>query len=269
MKRVGLLMGLRRPPQWEAIVHALVGAADVHYAADPLTEPMDAWLASSPTVPGLSRAVASGVPVAVVTDEDCPGVIRITSMPGPVFFPADGLDATARAPVPPFVRARWRRKAGLPDVLVVRTDDDRLPGDLVPTALALAAAVIAEGRLVLEALAWGAPCVTDAASAAACGAEADRDLMVAPSLGADADGAARELAGDVRRAAALGRAGRRLVERSYDTSRAGQAVRRALGLEPPAVDRRARVARALDELWAPAGAPISHRAAALVEAGAG
>lgn len=266
MTTVGLLVGLRRPPHWEDVVRALSGVVEVCYADDPATASVDAWLASSPAAPGLASAVAGGAPVAVITDEPLAGVIRVTTTPGDgVYFPPRGLDAARRVPVSPFVRFRWRRRAGLPETLVVDAADPDLSGDLRPTAFALASVVVAGGEWLVEALAWGAACVTDTESAHAVGAQPGVEVLVART---EAMAAARRLAADHRHAAALGRAGRRLVERRHDTGGAARALRRALGLEQRGgADPQARVAEALDALWTPPGAAIRARASALVATG--
>ena len=233
--RVGLLVGLRTPANWAESVRSLAGYAEV-CVADPGREAVDAWLASGPDAPGLRRAEATGRPVVVLSPAPLPG-----------------LDLRAYPPLTPFVRARWRRRFGLPSDLVV--DATALPDDLRPTGLAVAATVVAtRPDLLLQALAWAAPCVSDASTVDAVGAEPGVELVV----GGAAE--ARAIASDDRRAAVLGRAGRRLVERLYDPDRAATELRRALGITagPPSVEDR------LDELWTPADARIRRRAAELV-----
>ena len=240
---VGLLVDLYPPPQWHDAVRSLAGHAEVAVLlpGEDGADEVGAWMASSPAAPGLDRARATGKPVVVLAYEGAP----------------PSLDVRAIPPVTPYVRSRWRRRFGLRPDLVVDVAD--IPGDLRPTALAVAAAVIVHGRdLLLEALAWGAPTVTDAATAEAAEARAGEEVVV----GAPAETAAlaAALAADPRRAAALGRAGRRLVERGHDPLQAATALRQALGLAaaPSPVDQR------LDELWTPARARIRERAAGLV-----
>lgn len=233
--RVGLLVGLRPPPHWGDAVRSLTGYAEV-CVVDPEREEADAWLASSADAPGVPRAQATGRPVVVLPPA-----------------PATGIDLREYPPMTPFVRARWRRRFGLPAQLVV--DAAQLPAEVRATGLAVAAAVVATGAdLLVEALAWSAPTATDAASAAAIGARPDVEVVVGDAA------AARALAADDRRAAVMGRAGRRLVERLYDPVRAAAELRHALGLtaRPPSLQHR------LDELWTPADARIRRRAAELV-----
>ena len=233
--RVGLLVGLRAPAAWGDAVRSLAGYAEA-VVADPRVDEMDAWLASSPDAPGLDRARASGKPVVVLPAG------------GPA-APA-GIDVRSCRPVTPFVRARWRRRFGLPADLVV--DAAAIPEDLRSTAFAVAAAVVAtDPDALLEALAWAAPCVTDVAGAEGVGAQPDVEVVVGDAQDA------RSLAADERRAACVGRAGRRLVERRHDPVQAALELRRQLGVTagPPPVARR------LDELWTPPDARIRRRAA--------
>jgi hypothetical protein len=172
----------------------------------------------------------------------------------------DGIDAERRQPVTPFVRARWRRRWGLPEQMVWA------PGELTPspseavnrTAFALASAVAVQGRAAVEALAWGAPVATDAATADSIGATDGQEVLVAePSaLG----GAAADLADDQRLAASLGRAGRRLVERRHDIARPAGVLATRLGLRTERLDPARRISACLDDLWTPARDHIRLRA---------
>lgn len=231
-------------------MHALTPWCEPRLADGPDVRP-DAWLASGPSVSGVPRAVASGKPVGVVDDGAVVDdrVVRVALPPG-------AIDAAAVVPVTPYVRARWRTARGLPADLVV--DADGLDADSRPTALALAAAVVARGDRLVEALAWGAPCATDVASAELAGAV--DGVHVAVAGGAELPAAAAALVADQRRAAALGRAGRRLVEERHDLSRlaAGLACRLGLAPQPGPLERR------LDELWTPRESRIRGRAGAAV-----
>lgn len=231
--RVGLLVGLRPPAHWGDTVRSLAGYADA-IVAHPGVDDVDAWLASSADAPALDRARATGKPVVVVPGDAPSTVVDVRAIPA----------------ITPFVRARWRRRFGLPADLVVEVAE--LAADLRTTAMAVAAVVVAhDPDALLEALAWAAPCVTDAAGAEAVGAEPDVEVVVGDLA------AARALAADDRRAAVLGRAGRRLAERRHDPVRAVAELRRQLGstATPTPTQRR------LDELWTPADARIRRRAA--------
>ena len=142
-----------------------------------------------------------------------PAALRVSA-------PVPGLSTT---PVATAVRARLRRARGMSEapVLLEEADGWRWQGrpvadDLVPTAMACAAAVVAtEPAQVLLALSWGAPVVTTAAAATAVGATDGVEVLVCPDA-RTRRAAALALAGDEREAARLGRAGRLLVERRYD-----------------------------------------------------
>src|SRR4029453_18578635 len=85
---------------------------------------------------------------------------------------------------------------------------------------------------LLEAMAWGAPTVSDPASARRGGAVAGTHVLV----GADADERRRpatELAADQALASRLSWAGRRLVEWRHDAGRAAMRLVELLGLRPP------------------------------------
>lgn len=83
-----------------------------------------------------------------------------------VLFAHDGVDVEGLGPVPGFVRARWRRRAGLPEPLVVNIPDGSLPDHLVPTALALCSLATVGRRWLPVALALGTPMVDGSGGAA-------------------------------------------------------------------------------------------------------
>lgn len=195
-----------------------VGAAEAVLAAV-------AWLASSARAPGVEAAARSGRPWALWVD-DADGVQRagelgpsltVTAVPavarssGAWLIP-DVRDAPADriGAIPPFVRERLRRRSRLPAILVADVDSGAMPEDLIPAALAVCSACIVTGQRVAEALAWGAPTVTDAVSAAAAGARHDHEVLVAGA--AERPGLAAALSRDPILAARLSRAGRRLAE---------------------------------------------------------
>jgi hypothetical protein len=249
-------------------------------ALDITTPPVAAVLATGPAVPGL-RAVLDDRPgpVAVWVDDErelAAGgavvgsadvvVTRSAAVAGVVgqrvvVLPPEAIEADAVAPVPPFVRERWRRRAGLDPVLVVAvgvSGGTSLPDEAVPTALAVAAAAVVAGPSLVTALALGTPVVTDAASAARVGAGDGVEVEVADP--ADAPAVARRLAGDPVQAAALSRRARRLVERRFDLGPAAADLAARLGLDrvpSPA----ARLDAALAELGTPPGARPAVRAA--------
>ncbi|MBV9410015.1 MAG: hypothetical protein JO148_00350 [Acidimicrobiia bacterium] len=243
-------------------------------AGDPEAQ-VAAWFATSPDALGLAGVLGGDVPVAVWARDQhaagllgsVDGVIVVGDKPdvvGPfggrgVLWP-DGVDAERCRPVTPFVRTRWRRRWGLPDSFIWVPDDLAEPpsAEVNRTAFALASAVAAAGSLVVEALAWGAPVATDAATADVIGASDGEEVLVAER--AAFRRAAGTLADDQRLAASLGRAGRRLVERRHDIARPAGVIARLLGLRREPHDPAGRVSACLDELWTPAGADIRLRA---------
>lgn len=268
---LGLLVAPEPPPGVGALLRALDRWC-VPRAADPRHDKPAAWLATSPAAPALDLAAEQGAPLAVwVTSAEeslgvasrFPGAVALTDVGDAVRDVADAvvvggrIDAARFPYLTPFVRARRRVAAGLPDRLVVSvgTGVGDLADDVAQTALGLASAAIVVGPLLLDALAWGAPCVTDAESAADAGA-GDGDEVVVAEPGAFR-AAADAIAGDLERAAVLSRAGRRLVERRHDRGRTPFVLARRLGLVGGAPDRR--IDEALDELWTPAGARIRDR----------
>jgi hypothetical protein len=252
-------------------------------AIDAATPPTAAVLATGPAVPGLARLLSDRPgPVGVWVDDErelatwravvdpADAVVTpsatVAAAVGDraVAVPADAVEADALAPVPPFVRERWRRRAGLDPSLVVALGvpgASPLPADVVHAALSVAAAAVVVGPELVTALALGTPVVTDAAGAARVGAEPGSELLVAPV--ADARGVAAVLAGAPARAAALSRRGRRLIERRLDLGPAAAELATRLGLTAAGGDRgpHASVAAALAELGTPPGARPALRAA--------
>jgi hypothetical protein len=171
--------------------------------------------------------------------------------------PAPGIDATEWRPVVPFVRARWRRRLGLPEQLVASLGvpgappvDDATAAD----ALFLCAAAVVGPGHVLRALALGTPTVCDEGTAELVGAVDGRHVVVAS--GRDARAAAEALARDLPRAAVLARTGRRLVEDRFDVAASARRVAAALDLPVVGDAPVARLAGLLDELGTPTDARI-------------
>jgi hypothetical protein len=255
-------------------------------ALDLATPPVAAVLATGAAAPGLPRVLADRPgPVAVWLDDErdraaagevvgqadvvvTPSAAVALAVGGAaVLLPPGAVEADAVAPVPPFVRERWRRRAGLDPALVVAVGvpgATPLPDDALPTALAVAAAAVVAGPALSTALALGTPVVTDAASAARVGADAGTDVLVAPP--ADALEVARVLAADPVRAAALSRRARRLVERRFDLGPAAAEVAARLGLDGAAWSPLLRLDAALAELGTPPGARPAVRAAEALSA---
>lgn len=177
-----------------------------------------------------------------------------------VVLSAHPVRASEALPVPPFMRDRLRAGTGLPDPFVVhigRPTSAPMTESTIPTALRLATVADVCGPWTTTAMALGTPVVTDEATAALLGI-VDGDHALVARAG-DARVRAETLAADPVQCAALGRAGRRLVEERHDPDRTARELLTRLGIAgpsaiPTAVD--VRLADRLGELGTPAGHPI-------------
>ena len=148
-----------------------------------------------------------------------------TSDTADIRVPAPGIDLRLFRALAPFLRERWRNKFRIDAPVEVPSD---LSWRQRRTLLALCPAVAATGTTALEALAFATPLVTDVATAAERGGTPGGDRWDC----ADRAGAvelAVELGGDHRRAAAVGRAGRRLAEQRHDLALPATALATAFG----------------------------------------
>lgn len=240
-----------------AAVLATVSSA----ARVPAGRPLALWVGSAAE----AGSAAAGRAAAIVADD--PAVADAAGDRG-VLAPS-GDHAAGRSPVSPYVRGRVRWARGLPEVAVLERDADgwRWPGlaeplaeDLVPTAMACASAVaVDEPDRLLEAMAWGAPCVGDPGSAERVGAVDGTHLLVGESS-AERARLAAGLAADRSLASRLSWAGRRLVERRHDAGRAAMALVGLLGLRPTLPGGAFATARLqLALLGTPSGAAIAGR----------
>ncbi|MBJ7611570.1 MAG: hypothetical protein JF924_04530 [Candidatus Dormibacteraeota bacterium] len=199
---------------------------------------------------------------AIVSDER--GIVAAAGARG--VFAAGELPGRGPRPMPPFVRERLRACRGLPPVALLEQTPvgwrwaggpEPLDEDLVATAMGCASAVVAtEPRRLLEALAWGAPCVTSEEAADEVGAVVPRDLLVGRDGGERLQLATR-LAGDPEQSAELSWAGRKLIERWYDAGRAALRLVDLLGLRPEAPE--SPVALELALLGTPDDGPVVAR----------
>jgi hypothetical protein len=276
---LGILVDRPTPPQL-ADVLAVLRRWCRPIAWDDEMAPPAAWITTSPSIPtstdapraiwiesldDLSDPGTAGAAVLLCADRRlAAGAERVIAVTGTV-------DAVDMPWLTPFVRSRYRRARGLPDEMVVRVDDDTLSllpggqeidGELQGTALAMASVAIVRGPALVTALAWGVPCVTDAASATAIGAAGGVHVVI-ESAGDPYEDAVK-LAGDERRAARLSHAGRRFVETTLDRVAPARRVAVALGLHKTAPQDR--FDAALDELNTPAAARIRSRARVAVPA---
>ena len=143
-----------------------------------------------------------------------------------VATPDPAVDVRHYRAIAPFMRERWRGRFGI-DVPV------EMPHGLSwrqqRTFLSLCPAVVATGTTALEALAFAAPLVTDTPTARLLAGTDGVDMLVCDDGRGAATAMASALGADHRSAAAIGHAGRRLVEDHCDLSVAAAAVARALG----------------------------------------
>ncbi|MGH7687387.1 MAG: hypothetical protein ACREN2_11295 [Candidatus Dormibacteria bacterium] len=268
---LGVLAAPDPPPNFAWLLREL-GRWATPLFVEPESVPA-AYIASSPRALGLAAALSSGKPVAMWIDDEDPdsavGVPATLLLTGDadlardrsaVLIPPDGgIDVDAIPPVAPFVRARIRRREGLPERMVVDLRTDSIPAGGLAPALTVCSACIAIGEGLTQALAWAAPTVTDSLSAERIGARPGVDVEV----GFDDQLAdlALHVAGDMPRAAALSRSGRRLIESSRGRRNVGARVATALGLlGSPELLSLMRVESALDALNTPESAMVRRRA---------
>jgi hypothetical protein len=235
--------------------------------------------------PGPWRGVPDGIPLAIWAESadqvrdaravgrvvailaSSPDLVRAAGALG-VLVPASERSVPGAVPMPPHVRARLAKARGLPTDAVAVVHPGRpvlwagqpVADDLLDSVLGVAAAVVATGELeLIRALAWAAPCVTDAGTAQDLGLLADEAVLVAApdELASVAAG----LAADMSRSAPLSSRGRQWYEAHVDTSRIAWVVARPLGILPGGIQRLDALA---DELGAPTGARSRARARELV-----
>jgi len=276
---IGLLVRPGVPEPVVALLTRLQRWADVRAASTEGPAP-SAYVATSPRAHGVDRVGSR--PLAVWVDGlDETEAALATAGPGHLLLTADpevaaslgtdtvvvppedaGADLVARSP---FVRRRWRRRAGFPadwTVAVGAGPSDGLAADdpLVPTALSLAAAaVVTDPAAARRGLATGCPMVVDPGSAEALGIEDGVHALVQGS-GAPGD-LVRLLVDDDGLAASLSRSGRVLYEQRHDAAGAVLRVAGHLGVLPDDADRPlARLDATLDALHTPEHARARHRA---------
>jgi hypothetical protein len=147
-----------------------------------------------------------------------------------VATPDPAVDVRHYRAIAPFMRERWRGRFGI-DVPVEMPDG--LSWRQQRTFLSLCPAVVATGTTALEALAFATPLVTDTPTARLLAGTDGVDMLVCDGGRASAGAMASGLGADHRSAAAIGHAGRRLVEDRHDLSVAAATVARSLGWPSP------------------------------------
>lgn len=282
---VGLLVRPGVPRAAVAFLAELQRHADVRAESTGGRRPR-AHVATSPTAPGLDRVLASGEPVCVWVDgpEDVAAARHLGE--GSVLFltddraVVDSLDAAAvlvtdpgavpdLRPVSPLVRERWRRRAGFPADWVVTVHDGDDPGngalgaaeDLVPTALAVAAAAVVRSTPAARTgLGLGCPMVVDERTAADLSIVDGLHALVEGAVGSTTgDALARLLVEDMALSASLSRAGRALFDDRHGGASALRRVVEHLGLVDPSPPPGQRFEDRLDELHTGAHARARHR----------
>jgi hypothetical protein len=252
-------------------------------------DPVDAVLATRPDLLPLQAGPAA---VCVETPDDLERAevreadvvlssdTEVLSRAGPrgLRLPYPGRPLGAAVLVPPFVRQRLRASRQVPTPLIIERDGDGWvwtggPVHLSPavgaTAVALAsAAIIVDWQCLLEAMAWGTPCVTDRKTAQVTGACPEREVLVADGAG-ERRALSLRLAGDERLAARLSRTGHSLAT-SQDPARVAARLLRRLWLAPATrLPGPAAIAVQLSELGTPEDAVVAERVLSAVAALAG
>jgi hypothetical protein len=274
--RLAVHVGTEVPASLATVLSAVSAWADVVAASvqEPLPEGMRAHLYTSdvlprrPVAPYAVWRVPGGKPV------DTPGVVVLGEAGTPETAPGDLTVCLLPWPehsrlLLPFTRSRYRLLRDLPETLVaVATPGGvtwssggtprRAPEGTWPTLAALASAVVARGDLVWDALAWGAPTVTDPETAQRLSLTPDEHVLVADDP-TERRSLSLALASDECRAAGLGRRGWSAT-RVRRPERVAQELCRRLGLTPPEVHGPSGLRDALDALGAPHDSLIRRRA---------
>lgn len=247
--RLAVHVGTGLPPSLAVVLSKVSSWADVVAASprEPLPEGVRAHLYTSdvlprrPVAPFAVWRVPGGKPV------DTPGVAVIEEAGVPDGTP--GSFTVCLLPPPersrlllPFTRSRYRLLRDLPDIVVaVATPGGvtwssggtptRASDGTWPTLAALSSAVVARGDLVWDALAWGAPTVTDTETAQRLSLTPEEHVLVADDP-LERRSLSLALASDESRAAGLARRGWSAT-RARQPERVAREICRRLGLTPP------------------------------------
>lgn len=158
---------------------------------------------------------------------------------------------------PPFVRARNRRRVGLPDTAIDARASaaNPIPRDDVPTALALASAAVVDEEWLLVALALGTLCVATEGVVSSVAPERGPEFVAIGS-----PGELGELASALTTAPDQARRSReaRAFASILDLAQVGRRVLRSLGIEDSG--GRDDLATRLSELGTPATSAVARRA---------
>lgn len=163
---------------------------------------------------------------------------------------------------PPFVRARQRRRVGLPDVPIdVRASvRDPIPRSDVPTALALAPAAVVDEEWLVVALALGTLCaVTEATASTVVPGLVHDAITVAPPDDLEEMASSLANAPDQTRRSREARA----LAGTFDLGQAAHRVARSLRIDDTGGGDR--IAPRLTELGTPLGSFVERRAHAALD----
>ena len=223
---LGIVSDVSRADATAPLLHALFDRC--HVVAWHPGLPVDAVFVTSWRAPRALDAAKEARGQLVLWDDPndpAPEVWRQRAI-ATVSTPDPAIDVRQYRALAPFMRERWRSRF---DIRVSVELPVALPWRQRRTFLALCPAVVATGPTALEALAFATPLVTDTATAAWLGGNDGVDMLVFDGTHSEAVSLAEDLGSDHRRGAAIGRAGRRLVEDRHDLSRIAARVARALG----------------------------------------
>jgi hypothetical protein len=275
---LGLLVGTRLPSILPSVLVKMRRWC-VPRASENSEETISAWMATSPDVPGIERVLEEShnrVAVWIHSDEDFeafPYLIAGQAIPlsqSETFVGQSEtivlnrlIDLQDLPYMTPFVRQRWRKRLGFPEVWLHVPAENNMPVHLNATALALASAAVVPADSLLLSLSLGTPSITDEAAASELGAEDGTHLMLAtPEEAVDL---AQAVAGDSRLAAKLSWSGRRLVEAKYDSTRILGGLAKKLGLVGEPVSPLERLADSLAGLGTSSASSITHRSARAIQ----
>lgn len=265
------LLGMVATPGTAAQVRPLVRALSPFVQVRALGRCASRPAAVLATSAAALERVPPGIPAAVWLDRSTfpplpGGVVAVgpeARATGGVVVGQGALDVSPLAPLDPAVRARWRRRFGLPVDWIVRSDAIADADRTTALALCSAAvvAVVAGGEVadLVVALALGTPVVTSAEGADAVGA-ADGVHLVVSVPGERATQVAEDVAADPYRCVRLGFAARTLVEAGgLDLGAAARRLVARLGITTAAAPLGGLGAR-LDDLATPPTSDIRRRA---------
>ena len=274
--RLAVHVGTGLPASLATVLSKVSSWADVIAASsrEPLPEGVRAHLYTSDVLPRRPAAPYAVWRVPQSRPVDTPGVVVIGEAGLPDMAPGNLTVCRLLPPersrlLLPFTRSRYRLLRDLPETVVaVATPGGvtwssggtptRAPDGTWPTLAALSSAVVARGDLVWDALAWGAPTVTDRETARRLSLTPDEHVLVADDP-MERRSLSLSLASDEPRAAGLARRGWS-VTRVRQPERVAREICRRLGLMPSPGRGSSGLSDALDALGTPHDSLVRRRA---------